>query len=419
MSRRTTSQQERVEMIDLKKQGYSLKQIADHVGVHRDTVRHWWRQYRDRGGAGIQPAPVQRPCRGLLSSFDPLVRYVGLRLKCEHPHWGPEVILLNMRRRPSLKGQALPSRSALAAYLKPYRPRLRGRSRAMVQRPSEKRVRPHAVHEVWQIDFKGDESLGACGKFAPLVVVDSWTSAPLSTELYPAGLKGVTQRDVQASLRGTFAQWGLPDFLQMDRGSIFIGSTRLEWPSTLLLWLVGLGVSPIINDPHCPRQNAQVERQNRTWNDHVAVGARYATRQAAQQATDQARQDRLSYLPSRNPRCAGHPPLVACPDLAHPRRPFAPQHEADLFDFERVELYLADWTWRRTVDTAGYISLADHNLSVGRTYAQQTVHVSYQLSAHAFEVRACDDARTCLGYLTVPVVTPAYILGLGQGADRG
>jgi len=39
-----------------------------------------------------------------------------------------------------------------------------------------------------------------------------------------------------------FTTWGLPDFIRMDRGSIFIGGSRLEWPSGLLLWLVGLGV---------------------------------------------------------------------------------------------------------------------------------------------------------------------------------
>ena len=174
-----------------------------------------------------------RPVRGTLSSFDPLVRYVALRLKCEHPKWGSDLILLKMQQRVAVRGKRLPCRSALAAYLKPYLARIQQRRRTTLQRPAQPAVRVERPHECWQMDFKGDEALGTCGKFAPFMVVDVYTSAPLATRLYPAGLKGVTTRTVQQNLRQVFTEWGLPDFMQMDRGAIFVGSTRLEWPSVL------------------------------------------------------------------------------------------------------------------------------------------------------------------------------------------
>ena len=125
MRPRATTHRERIEMIQQHQAGDSFRQIAEQMGLHRDTVRSWWRVWQREGWAGLKPKDRHRPGRGPLSSFDPLVRYGALRLKREHPHWGPDTLLLNLSRRPSLAGKALPSRSALAAYLQPYLLRIR------------------------------------------------------------------------------------------------------------------------------------------------------------------------------------------------------------------------------------------------------------------------------------------------------
>ena len=412
MGTRVTTYRERVEMIRLHQQEKSFAQIGQMMNLHRDTVRSWWRVYRRAGWEGLQPKARQRPGRGAMSSFEPVVRYVALRLKCEHPHWGPETLLLEMSRHPGLKGKRLPGRSTLAAYLSPYLWRLRKQRRAVRQRPSVDGSTPGAVHECWQIDFKGSEAVGSCGPGAPFLVTEGLTSAPLSVRVHPATRRDMTFRQVQADLRPVFARWGLPDSIRMDRDTIFIGSSRFEWPGTLLLWLVGLGVMPIINDPGRPTQNARVERQGRTWRDHVAVGPDYQSYQAVQAASDRARADRLHRLPSRNPACGGLPPLLAHPELAVPRRSFDPSGEANLFDFERVELYLSDWSWLRLVDKTGCLSLADQNISVGRAYYRLTVEVVYDLQAHAFLARSHDEHRIPLRHFTLDVVSPDYITGV-------
>ena len=180
----------------------------------------------------------------------------------------------------------------------------------------------------------------------------------------------------------------------------------------MLLWLTGLGIIPLVNRPHCPTDNAQVERQNGVWQQRVAAGADFATWEQAQQATDQARHDQLLRLPSRNRQCQGQPPLRACPELAIPRRVYTQDQEPALFDFERVELYLSDWHWQRLVDQTGCISLADRNISVGRAYQGQTVSVIYDLDQHQFVAQAYDDARTVLRQFSLPEVTPDHIMGL-------
>ena len=78
---KSTTHAERIRMIQLKEQGHSLAEIAQQMHLHRDTVRRWWRGYRDAGWDALLPGTSGRPVGGRLSSFDPLVRYVALRLK--------------------------------------------------------------------------------------------------------------------------------------------------------------------------------------------------------------------------------------------------------------------------------------------------------------------------------------------------
>jgi hypothetical protein len=69
-----------------------------------------------------------------------------------------------------------------------------------------------------------------------------------------------------------------------------------------------------------------------------------------QTLTDTAWRDRRELLPSRNPNCQGQPPLVAHPELAHPRRPYLPDQEEVLFDMQRVYHSLRDES-QHIVDT--------------------------------------------------------------------
>ncbi len=396
-------------MVERHEKGESLTAIARDMELNYYTVRGWWRRYRDVGWAGLEPRPTGRP-RGALQTFDPRVKYVLLRLKRAHPGWGPDTLRLGLQRRASLASHRLPHRTALYTYLRRFHPRLSEHRRLRTQSPTAKRDQVEAVHQRWQMDSKGAEAIADVGKIVAWVVCDEYTSAPLAGVVqreYPA----LTTRQVQTYLRQTFAAWGLPDQLKMDRASVFVGSSRLEWPGVLLLWLVGLGVDPVVNRPHRPTDNAQVERCNRTWNEQVALGLRAAPVAAIQAATDQAWQDRRECLPSRNPQCQGQPPLLAHPELQTPRRAYSFDDEAGLFDMQRVYHYLSQWSWQRKVDPQGCISMADHNRLVGRDYCGQIVKVHFDPLAQVFVAAAVDGTE--LRHFTLPVISPNYLMGDG------
>jgi hypothetical protein len=412
MCQRSTTHAERVEIVERHLQGQSLPTVAKAMGLSYYTARKWWRVYRREGWSGLLPKPLGPPAAGLLGHFDPLVKYVALRLKLEHPKWGPTTTLFYMRRRPSLRGLRLPQETALWEYWHQFR----GRP-IQPQRPATKRPDPAPetevveVHQRWQIDFKGEVET-SFGWVSPFQVRDVVGRATLGSFVHLLGIKrkesSVSVRQVQEDLRQTFTHWGLPDEIQMDRDPIFVGSTRLEWPGTLLLWLVGLGIVARINPPRRPDKNGTVERAHRTWNEHVAVGSDSVNLAELQQETDQAWTDRNWYLPSRAKGCDGQPPLVAHPELLIPRRSYS-HDEASLFDLRRVDQYLAQWEWRRRVDSTGQISLADHNQRVGRCYQGQMVKIRFAPTTREFVCRTVEGKE--IHRFTLVEVSDEYILG--------
>ena len=413
---RTTTHAARVEMIERHLAGDSLPAIAAAMQVNSYTVRKFWRRYQQAGWPGLME-PARGPARrGPLARAPWRLKLRLLRLKRQHRGWGVDKLRLELTRTPRLHGLPIPQRTALAAYLARFGARLRRSRRHRTQRPAlPPPARPTAPHQCWQADVKGDEPVAGCNvRVAPFLVCDSASGAPLGGQVHAirgrGNRTGLSMRDVQADRRALFRRWGLPDALRLDRDPLFVGSSRLEWPGTLLLWLIGLGVQPIINRAYRPTDNAIVERNHQTWQAHVLEGPTYPSLDAIEAATEQAFADRREQLPSRHLGCDRRPFLVAFPTLLTPRRPYRPEGEGQRFDLARVDVYLADWVWRRTVDSTGQISLANRNYRVGMPYRGQSIKVVFDRTDRTCVGRLASDQE--VGRWTVPEVDPAYIRGV-------
>jgi transposase InsO family protein len=409
-------------MVERHQAGETLAAIANSMDRSIYTVRKWWRAYRDQGWAGLEPKDKGPPQVGALGRFDPMVKYVALRLKRQHLGWGTPMLRLHMKRQASLANLAIPGDTALWQYLKQFGDRLLQAKRLPTKRPqSETPKRGQRPHECWEMDFKGDEQVGGCNSVvAPFAVSDEASGAPLARIIHQLRAKGnrrgLTVRTVQADLRQVFRQWGLPDALRMDRDPLFVGSGRLEWPGTLLLWLVGLGVQPIINRAYRPTDNALVERSHRTWKNDVLVGSHHVDLVALQCFSDQTLEDRRCRLPSRRGNNRGLPPILAFPDLTKTRRPYALDQESSLFRLQRVDAYLAKWEWRRKVDTTGRISMADKNYPVGSSYRGKIVKIHFDPKTREFVSTNMDKQE--ITRFQVQEVSRDFILGQGVRLKR-
>ena len=215
MFERETTHAERVAMIERHLAGASLQSIATALNRNYFTVRTIWRSYQQHGWVGIAPKPKRPPHLGRLGNFAPRIKYVLLRLKCLHPGWGVNLLLLEAQRRASLAGLRLPERSTVAAYLAHFGARLGRAHRAPTRRPPPPVADATAPHQCWQIDFKGDEAVnGQHLVVTPFMVCDAASGARLAGIVHQVRAKGrrdnLTTRTVQADLRRVFSQWACP-----------------------------------------------------------------------------------------------------------------------------------------------------------------------------------------------------------------
>lgn len=379
--------------------GETYPEIAEDEKVSQECVRYWCRRQRDGGTCQSQ---YRRAPGGLLTRFDPKVRYCILRLRLEHPRWGPNRIVAKMKKRPSLKSLRLPSESSLGRYLHQWE-RFRRRRKQEVQRERPRQAKQ--VHQRWQIDFKVEIRMKN-GQLVNLCTIrDPVGEACIGAFVFPAGKAGrrghrVSFEEVRSALRLSFARWGtLPEEVQSDNEAVFVGKPRDPFPSRFTLWLQGLGILHLAIRSGKPTDNAEVERCHRTVHDYAIVGNEGADLVGLQTILDQA-VDELCYdLTSRAEGCRGLPPIQAHPELLQPRHPFQAEHELACFDLRAVDAYLAGFVWERKVGKTGQITLGGQheNYSVGRAYARQQVLIRFDPLDRSFVFYQTDQPESEIG----------------------
>jgi len=370
---RTTPEQ-RQEFHHRHQQGESYQEIADSTRWSKECIRYWCRRQRDGGSC---QTIYHRVATGILSRFALIVRYVILRLRLEHPRWGPNRIREKLKRRPSLRQHRLPSEASIGRYLHQWRHFRRNPTHKPVRARSKL---PTAVHQRWQLDFKVEIRLQDGTHVNLHTVRDPVGEAYIGDFVFPTRRRQgrIQLEEARAVLRQCFARWStLPAQVQTDGEPVLVSPRQDAFPSVFTLWLAGLGIE------HCViqrvTQNAEVERCHRTINEYAVIGNEDKTVVELQRLLDQATHELNWELPSRAEGCAGRPPVIAHPELLQPRRPFRPEQELALFDLSRVDAYLATFIWRRIVDKNGRVSLGgkEHRYSVGRKHAGQEIEVRF------------------------------------------
>jgi transposase InsO family protein len=372
--------------------------IAESEKVSKECVRYWCRRQRDGGSCQSQ---YSRVATGCLHRFDPKVRYCVLRLRLEHPCWGPNRIRMRMKKRSSLRGLRLPSESSIGRYLHQWE-RFRRRRKFEVVRERFKQA--EWVHQRWQIDFKMEIPLKDGSLVNLCTVRDPIGEACIGAFVFPAGRrkpgKRVTLEQLRSALRLCFARWNtLPEEVQTDNEALFVGAAWDPFPSQFTLWLQGLGIAHVLIRSGKPTDNAEVERCHRTLNEYAIVGNQDADLAGLQAILDEAVEELCFQLPSRAEGCRGLAPIRAHPELLQPRRLFQPENELALFNLQAVDAYLATLIWQRKVGKTGQITMSGthERYSVGRAYARQQVLVRFDPLDRHFVFFLLADPETEIG----------------------
>ena len=281
-----TSIAQRREMMHLVEEGHTYATVAERIGISFWTVRKWIRQGK-RCGIEKLASCYGRPTTGPLAGFDPLVRYVSLRMKRQHPKWGAAYVVKKMGKRPSLRDKKLPSSTAIWRYWHSFG------NRVLLQRdPSKSKISPSdKPHGVWQMDAKESMQIPGVGivsfnqardEFGRVTVMHRVHAEPERARK----MARMTGEMVFQDCRIAFTQWGMPEAIQTDRDTIYVDSGQSPFPNRIVLWWVGLGIEHRLIPRRTPKRNGTVERSHRTLLERTLENQEFADAEDLQKQVD-------------------------------------------------------------------------------------------------------------------------------------
>jgi len=243
----------RVAVVRLVEGGSSVVDAARRAAMSRKTAYKWLERYQAVGAVALED---RSRARHTVERFEGEVADELVELRRKHPTWGPRKLLQHFARKDPRR--ELPAASTVGALLK----RL-GLVEARVRVQSHVPFRyagptPSEANARWTMDFKGDFRTGDGTKCLPFTLRDAASRMVLSIRVMPSPSGPL----VGAELEQRFREYGLPLELQSDGGPPF-ATSGLARLSALSVWLMKLGVCPVLSRPGKPQDNGGHERMHR------------------------------------------------------------------------------------------------------------------------------------------------------------
>lgn len=238
----------------------NMSQLCRDYGISRKTGYKWLHRYQAEGVAGLAERS-RRPKRSQNQTPPEMEREI-LRLREDHPAWGGRKLRARLQH---LGHQTVPSASTITAILR--RHNLIDPEETQKRQPYQ-RFEKDTPNEMWQIDFKGEFSIGEADCF-PLTILDDHSR-------YLLGLfacKNQRRETVEDHLSTVFRRYGLPDSFLCDNGPPW-GSIQLEKGrfTRLNVWWIRLGIRILHSRPYHPQTLGKDERLHRSLNTEVIKG---------------------------------------------------------------------------------------------------------------------------------------------------
>lgn len=343
--------------------GLSISQVAEKVGVSRQTLHSWLARYEAAGLEGLvdrshrpTSCPHQMPAA---------VEAALLELRRSRPYWGPRRLVFELAKR---RIGPVPSESA--AYRALVRagmidPRLRDR-----RSRKWKRWERGAPMELWQMDIVGGFPLadGSCAK--ALTGIDDHSRMCVCARL----MARERTRAVCDGLRTALQTYGLPEQILTDNGKVFTG--RFNHPVVEVLFdriCRENGIEHLLTQPRSPTTTGKIERFHRSMRaEFLSNKPAFANLKVAQQALDEW----VDYYNTTRP----HQSL----DMATPAQrftPAAPTSPAAVSAPPGGDERTGDSWVSRRVCANGIVCVSWQQVSIGRHYAgaRCDVHVDGDL----------------------------------------
>jgi transposase InsO family protein len=341
--------------------GLSISQVAEKVGVSRQTLHSWLARYEAEGLEGLvdrSHRPVSCPHQMVAE-----VEAVLLELRRSRPYWGPRRLVFELARR-----GVGPVPSESAAY--------RALVRAGMIDPSvrDKRSRKWrrwergAPMELWQMDIVGGFPLADGTSAKALTGIDDHSRMCVCAHL----MARERTRAVCDGLRAALVSYGVPEQILTDNGKVFTG--RFNHPPTEVLFEAICrehGIEHLLTQPRSPTTTGKIERFHRSLRaEFLSNKPAFTNLKTAQQALDEWVDEYNTNRPHQSLKMATPAQRFRAGVPAGP-----PQRSVTGPDRSG-----SDWVSRR-VTTNGVVCVSWQQVSIGRYYAgaRCDVHVDGEL----------------------------------------
>lgn len=328
--------------------GMRVSEVAEKLGVHRDTVHSWLARYEAEGLDGLRDrshrpktSPLQMPAA---------IEARVLELRRNRPHWGP----VSLRHQLAREGVApLPSISGIYRAL--TRHHLIDSPSRRKRLPTYKRWERGRPMELWQMDVVGGVLLEDGTEAKVLTGVDDHSRFCVCA--------GVMARATARAVCGFFAQalerHGVPEEVLTDNGKVFTNRFGLT-PSEVLFDKLCRenGIIHRLTAPASPTTTGKVERFHRTLRQEFLCGQIFTSLLIAQHELDAWVQAYNCERPHQSLKMATPADRFTRPFPASPELPV--DHRALIEDRSGD-----DWV-SRTVSVNGTISVSSQMFSIGK-----------------------------------------------------
>lgn len=232
----------------------NIRALCRRFGVSSATAYKWRERFQNEGARGLADRsrrPQQSPRKTAAAIEDAV-----LNLRRHHPAWGGRKL---RQRLLDLGQQQVPSASTITAILK--RNQMLDAAEA-TKHQAFLRFEHAAPNDLWQMDFKGDFSVGA-GRCFPLTMLDDHSRFALAVLACPR----IATEIARPALITVFRRYGLPRRITCDNGPPW-GSSNSKY-TKLAIWLMRLGIAVSHSRPHHPQTQGKDERFHRTLQAEV------------------------------------------------------------------------------------------------------------------------------------------------------
>jgi transposase InsO family protein len=330
--------------------GLSVSQVAQKMGVSRQTLHSWLARYEASGLEGLvdrshRPAscPHQMPA---------VVEAALLELRRSRPYWGPRRLVFELAKR-----RVAPVPSESAAYRALVRAAMIDPSLRDRRSRKWKRWERGAPMELWQMDVVGGFALADGTHAKALTGIDDHSRMCVCARL----MARERTRAVCEGLRAALASYGVPEQILTDNGKVFTG--RFGHPPVEVLFDAICrenGIEHLLTQPRSPTTTGKIERFHRSMRaEFLSNKPAFANLKAAQQALDEWVDDYNNTRPHQSLDMATPADkFVTAAAPAGPSVSVTPHNERSG----------DDWVSRR-VTTNGVVSVAWQQVCVGAHYA--------------------------------------------------